>query len=176
MKKYERLNTGFTLIELMVVITIIIILSSVSVASYFRFSQREASLNDARNFVSEMKRVQALAKNQVYPEGCSGLTAYNLVSDCSNSEDCKTMTTTALCSSSPTPFFVSKREVLSKFHFTYNISINFEAGTGKINEDGVGVYSLTSSSDPFFVAVKTDENGVISVTEDSSYITPTIIP
>jgi len=51
------------------VITIIVILSGMSIAGYSRFTQRQAAMDDARNFVSEMRKVQSLAKNLVYPDG-----------------------------------------------------------------------------------------------------------
>jgi prepilin-type N-terminal cleavage/methylation domain-containing protein len=155
---------GFTLIELMVTITIIVILSGISVAGYYRFSQREAALDDARNFVTEMKKVQALAKNLVYPNDCTGLVNYNLVSDCFGKEDCQTMTAYAVCNSQVLPIkVIDKEKVLSKAYFTYDINVDFQAGTGGISP--FGTYLMTNTKDPYQVSVVTDSNGNIVVSE-----------
>jgi len=44
MKKGGKKYRGFTLIELMIVITIIVILSGMSIAGYSRFTQRQAAM------------------------------------------------------------------------------------------------------------------------------------
>lgn len=164
MKKNTAHSSGFTLIELMVSITIMIILSGLSIAAYFRFSQRQASMNDARNFATEMRKVQALAKNLVYPTGCINLVGYRLVSDCSMSEDCKKMSYAASCGNGEFTI-VTHEPVLETAFFTYNVSILFAAGTGNINPGAVGDYSLTNSSDPYQIVVRTDLNGNIDVKE-----------
>lgn len=165
MNKINKYLGGFTLIELMVVITIILVLSGISVASYYRFSQRQAAVDDARNFATEMRKVQALAKNLVYPPGCAGLISYNLVADCFgiNNESCKTMSAIARCRNGDIPF-INGENVLSKAFFTYDVDVNFEAGTGRI--DNFGTYDFSNSKDPAYtVVVTTDSNGNIDVKE-----------
>ena len=164
MKNNTAHSKGFTLIELMVVITIIIILSGLSIAAYFRFSQRQASMNDARNFATELRKVQALAKNLVYPAGCLNLVGYRLVSDCSMSENCKTMSYTATCGNGDYPG-ATNEPILETAFFTHDVSVLFAAGTGNIDPSAVGDYSLTNSSDPYKIVVRTDLNGNIDVKE-----------
>ena len=155
---------GFTLVELMAVITIIIILAGTAVVSYFRFSQRQAAVNDARNFATELMKVQALARNLVYPPNCVGLKKYNLVADCfgERNTECTTMSASAVCGNGLFPIFENE-EVLVKTFFTYDISVNFDPGTGNIETPGT--YHLTNTNDPFTVDVTTDANGNIDVKE-----------
>ena len=149
----------------MVVITIIILMSGTAIAGYFRFSQRQAALNDGRNFSTMLRRVQALAKNLVYPAGCSGLTSYNLKSDDSgfDCEICQYVSVYAVCSGVPIKVIESER-VLSKAFFTSPVDVYFAAGSGSI--DPYGTFVLSNNVDiASEIVVVTDENGVINVEE-----------
>lgn len=162
----NRKPNGFTLIELIVVIAIIILLSGVSLAAYFRFSQRQAALGDARNFSTELRKIQALAKNLVYPVSCSsGLVGYRLKSDCKDLETCKTMSAWAVCGAVEIPVIVNE-PILTKAFFTYDVDISFAAGSGNINPGAVGTYDFSNANDPTYtVEVVTDINGNIDVKE-----------
>lgn len=153
---------GFTLIELIVVMAIIIILSSMSLAAYFRFSQRQAAMNDARNFVTEMKKVQAMAKNLVYPEDCdSRLGRYRIKSDCVG-ENCRSMSIYAYCDN--VEFTIKTNdEVLTKSFFTADVDISFAAGTGTISP--IGSFPLSNTADDYTVVVTIDNIGNISTKE-----------
>lgn len=158
----NRESGGFTLIELIVVIAIIIILSGVSLAAYFRFSQRQAMMNDARNFSTMLRRVQAMAKNLVYPSGCSGLSGYRVYS-CLN---CQNVSAEAVCSSGDVTV-IDDEQVLAKAVFSEAISVVFTAGSGGVTP--AGVFSISNSSDDYTVVVKMDENGNISTKGYESY-------
>lgn len=125
---------GFTIIELMVVITIIIILSGMSFAAYFTFSQKQAALNDARNMETVLRRVQSLAKNRVYPVGCaSGLTGYRVFTNCGvYGESCQTVSAGAVCAGVEMPTIVGE-QVLAEAFFSDEINILFNAGSGSVN-------------------------------------------
>jgi len=72
---------GFTLIELMMVTTIVLILSGGSIAAYLNFNKTESIKNDARNLISEIYRVRTLASTLQYPTGCDSLKGYKIKSD-----------------------------------------------------------------------------------------------
>ena len=172
MKMMKR--NGFTLMELLVVITIIIVLSGLGLAAYFRFSQRQAAMNDARNFATTLRRVQAMAKNLVYPETCiSGLGSYSVFADCLTfDENCQEVSATAICKNAGgeliTVDIITKEKVLSKASFSPPpFNVTFTAGTGSI--DPVGEFPITNDNDPYTVVMKTDINGNISAKEYESY-------
>lgn len=73
-------NKGFTLIELMVTIVILLVLSGTSISAYLNFNKTQLIENDARQLVTELNRVRALAASIVYPSGCTTLRGYNLKS------------------------------------------------------------------------------------------------
>jgi len=125
--------TGFTLIELMVVIAIILILSGASLAAYFQFSQRQSALNDARNFVTMLRRVQAMAKNLVYPSGCSGLTSYRMYTSCSGIYDgsCQKVSASAVCGVGSEEV-ITDEKVFTDAFFSDGINVTFIAGSGNI--------------------------------------------
>ncbi len=166
-------RNGFTFVELLVVITIIILLSGMGLAAYFRFSQRQAAMNDARNFATTLRRVQAMAKNLVYPESCvSELTDYQVYVDClTYDENCHEISALASCKNAGglpiTVNVINKERILSKASFSTGFNITFAAGTGSI--DPIGEFPINNSNDPYTVVMKTDENGNISTKEYEEY-------
>lgn len=152
---------GFTLIELMIVITVIFVLSGMSLVAYFRFNDKQEALADARNFMTISRKVQSMSKNLVFPLGCSGLQGYTLESDCSDGS-CQSMSAKAVCTSGEYDIF-SNEKVLDTDTFDELVSLFFEAGTGKITPSGD--YSLMSEDNPYQVVVSIDDNGNINIHE-----------
>ena len=150
---------GLTLIELIVVIAIIIILSGVSLSAYFQFSQRQAVMNDARNFSTMLRRVQAMAKNLVYPPGCSGLTSYRVYS----CMDCQYISADANCGVGGGAV-IDQEAVLVKTFFSSAVNVTFMAGSGSIDTDVE--FPIKTLSDDYTVVVKLEENGNISTYEN----------
>lgn len=69
---------GFTLIEILVTISIIGILSSVGLASYINFNRQQLVLQSARKIMEDMRLAQSLASNNQKPDGCGTLSGYTL--------------------------------------------------------------------------------------------------
>jgi len=62
------LSKGFSLIELLIVVSIISILSVIGVASYINFSRSQTVTQAARKIVQDMRLAQSLAMNNQKPE------------------------------------------------------------------------------------------------------------
>lgn len=165
MKKRFVPCRGITIIELLVSITIIILLSGLSLAGYYRFNRRQTQINDARNFVTILRRVQAMAKNLVYPDGCNRLIKYTLRSvaiDC-ETEECQKVSSSALCDNGSYPV-INSEKILTKAFFTSDTIVEFEAGTGKYYGSEI-VFSLKYDDESYTIEVKIDQNGIISTSE-----------
>ncbi|HSV94771.1 MAG TPA: hypothetical protein VLH94_02230 [Spirochaetia bacterium] len=146
---------GLTLIELIVVITIIIMFSGMSLAAYFNFSQNQASLNDTRNFVTVLRRVQAMAKDLVYPDGCSGLVGYRIFDNCEGiyEKSCQAISVNAICSEGEISEIVGEK-IFTEAYFSENLNVIFIAGSGKITSP-----TIFSVADINNIVISIDENG-----------------
>jgi prepilin-type N-terminal cleavage/methylation domain-containing protein len=153
-----RIPRGFTLIELMVVIAIIIVLSSASLAAYFQFSQQQAAQNDARSLETILRRVQAMAKNLVYPVGCtSGLLGYRVYSNDCSGEGCQLISAEPLCPGSSAKV-IDGEKIFTEAYFSGAVDVTFLAGTGRIESPITFPISNIKN-----IEVKADENGNISI-------------
>lgn len=150
-------RAGFTLIELIVVIAIIMILSGVSLVSYFEFSRQQAAINDVRNFVTVLRRVQAKAKDLVYPTGCSGLAGYRVFTDCPvYDKNCQKVSASAVCGVGGEEV-ITDEQVLTDAYFSVAIDIVFKAESGGVVSPLT--FPLANINN---MEVKIDENGNIS--------------
>lgn len=158
----KRLNhhLGFSLVELMVSITIVLVLSSSALAAYYQFSQRQETLNDTRNFVTFLQRVQARARNLVYPPGCTGLIGYRVFVNCGAS--CKNINASAVCSSGDV-VYVADQKVLETVNFPA-VDVTFLAGSGAISSPVQ--YVFTNANETYESLVEIDQNGIITFAEN----------
>ena len=67
-------RNGFTLIELIVVFSIIAILSSVGLASFVTYSRTQAVTSERNNLILTLNVAKARAQSQVKPSSCSSQT------------------------------------------------------------------------------------------------------
>lgn len=173
MKKYYTSPSGFTMIELIVVIAVVIVLSGLMLAGYFGFSRRQAAADDARTFVAELRKVQSMARNLVYPEDCVGLRYYKVTPTCVG-VGCKSVEVVANCTSGGDAdgniVVYGSDEVMQNGYFTDQsfVSITFMAGTGNISPSGT--YAIFSSDNSAYnVYVNLNQNGNIdSYVEDET--------
>jgi prepilin-type N-terminal cleavage/methylation domain-containing protein len=153
----KMINGGFTLIELVVVITIIVIFSGMSLAAYFNFSRNQSAINDARSLATTLRQVQAMAKNLVYPTGCTGLTGYRVFDSCDGdyNKDCQSLSASALCDGGDTLVFADKK-IFSEAYFSDRVDIIFFVGPGSVANPKI--FSIAEIGK---MVVSVDENGNI---------------
>jgi len=65
-------SLGFTLIELIIVFSVIAILALFGIASFVNYSKVQAITNDANNIVALINTAKSNAVSQVKPSSCSG--------------------------------------------------------------------------------------------------------
>lgn len=153
----KKIFDGFTLIELVVVIAIIIIFSGMSLAAYFSFSKNQSAVNDARGFVTTLRQVQAMSKNLVYPPGCTGLVGYRVSDNCSGvyDEDCQSLNASALCDGGDFSIF-SDKKVFGEAYFSNVIDVIFTVGSGAVTNSQIFPIAEINN-----MVVNVDENGNI---------------
>jgi prepilin-type N-terminal cleavage/methylation domain-containing protein len=79
MKNDSINSSGFTLIELVIVISLVVLISTVSVVNVMSFIQSQGTEDDIRSVVSELRAAYSKATGVFFPSNClSGLTGYTL--------------------------------------------------------------------------------------------------
>ncbi len=82
----KRLTTGFTLVELLIVISIIAILSATGIATYINFSRNQMVTQAARKIAEDLRLAQSLASSNQKDPRCqaTSLTGYTFYLDGTN--------------------------------------------------------------------------------------------
>lgn len=143
---------GFTLIELMLVLTMIVVLFGGSITAYLTFNKNQTTKNDARNFVAEIYRVRTLASSLQYPTGCSSLKGYNLQSTLVNG-DLAGVTLTADCD--PSDVASAVLPVLTNSYFSGAVNLTFLPGSGYLGGGANTDVTIVNKSDPTITKVVT---------------------
>jgi type II secretory pathway pseudopilin PulG len=159
----KRIDNGFTLMELILVVAIIILLSGISLAAYFTFGERQGAQNDARNLTTMLRRVQGMATNLVYPAGCSELVGYRLYTNCSGyteADGCKTVNVSAVCGVGGEISSIANNTVFTDAYFSGGVDVFFTAGTGEVPSP-ISFASLIGNMGNLVITI--DANGLIDV-------------
>lgn len=69
---------GFTLIEMLVAITIMLLLFGIGIVSYLRFDSRQQLIQAGEELKSDLRIAQARARTGDRPDGCDRLLAYEV--------------------------------------------------------------------------------------------------
>src|SRR4030042_4548027 len=69
--KTENSSRGFTLIELIVVFSILSVLSAAGLASFVTYSRTQAVTNERNNLILILNVAKARAQSQIKPSSCS---------------------------------------------------------------------------------------------------------
>ena len=96
MRRLQIQAAGFTLIELMVVVTVMLITLGGSIAAYVDFNDRQLLLESGKAVENALETARVKARTGDTPEGCVTLTGYQV----SGIEGLSEVTTTAICDDS----------------------------------------------------------------------------
>ncbi len=129
---------GFTLIETMVAIVILILIATTSIVGVITFNQNQGIQDDAKGIISEVRRVYSRATGVFFPPGCSGvLTGYEMTFIDGTGD----VTVSALCAVTITE---TRSDVIKTSHFTGTTTFIINPGDGRINGSP---YTLLITSD-----------------------------
>jgi len=122
---------GYTLIELLVTVSILILVTGSSMAAYLTFSENRNLVIDANNLNALINKVRSKAVFLEYPNGCNGLIGYNLKSEYNSGGQNTIIKYYAHCSSGDsTPIF---NEVLKSSILIQDINLTFLPGNGNLS-------------------------------------------
>ena len=136
MKKFPAQQKAFTIIELIIVITIMIVLAGSALVSVMSFNQNQGTTDDAKTVLTEMRRVYAKATGVFYPNGCTNLTGYTVTI----AKDSTDMSVTANCAVSQTE---SRAGVLKTSKFRDAVSFTFSVPDGTVTPISPNVYPIS---------------------------------
>jgi prepilin-type N-terminal cleavage/methylation domain-containing protein len=78
-------KAGFTLVELLISISIVGLISAIGLASYIDYNRNQIVVQEAKKVVQDLRLAQSLALNNQKPEGCGQATldgyAFRLLDD-----------------------------------------------------------------------------------------------
>ncbi len=119
---------GYTLIELLVTITIVVLLSGTSIAAYLSYNENRMLDTDARSLNSLLEKVRAKARFLEYPSGCTGLLNFTLSTDLDSDGERKILKYVANCTSGTTEPILEPLLKSSVFLSDFNIVIAPQTG------------------------------------------------
>lgn len=140
---FSKVKNGFTLIELMVVVTVIAVVSTVTVASFVSYSKQSALKQASLDVVSVLRDAKYRTQAQIKPLACGGILQGYRVDICGlTSSTCPTVDTytlTLVCSSGNSTLVTKK--LPSNIHFsntgTTSVSYLFKVLTNGVIGAGV---------------------------------------
>ena len=126
--KNAAVYSGFTLIELVIVVSLTIILAGTALVNVTSFNQSQGLSDDIRSVMTEFRSAYSKATGVFYPTNCNGISTYTL----SMTSGSKDMKITANCTSpgAPHPVEENKLGVLKSSTFSANYSYSFTVPTG----------------------------------------------
>jgi Tfp pilus assembly protein FimT len=123
---------AYTLIELLITVTIIILFSGASISSYLTFNENRQLDNDARNFKSVLNKIRVKAVFLEYPKDCVGFGGILVYSE-ANTDGKKTILNYKINCADKIYDGVSE-DALGASEFSDHFSFIFSPMTGNISD------------------------------------------
>ena len=144
MQYFRRVYSGFTLIELMITVTLLLVISGGSLSAYLSFNKSQTMESDAREVVAEINKVRSLAANLIYPTGCVSLSGYSIKSDAAATG----LIVTAVCASGDVVTTAPGLLKSSLFAAPFTVDVLvFAAGSGYLASGTNYVITIKNSDD-----------------------------
>jgi prepilin-type N-terminal cleavage/methylation domain-containing protein len=145
---------GFTLIEMIIVVALMVVITSASLVAVVTFNQKQGINDDAKAVLTELRRVSSRATGVAYPVGtCTKLSGYQLTIP--SPLGTKDIRITALCT--PANIVEERSNVLDNSYFSGStVTFTIDAGTGRL-------IPITPASPPVTLTLTSNTN--TSVTE-----------
>lgn len=150
-------RSGFTMIEMLVATTILIIIAGIGIAGTITFNQNQGIEDDSKEVLTELRRVYSRAAGVYYPPGCNGtLTGYT-VSVTSGSSN---VVETAKCASN---IAETRTDVIQTSHFSTTVSFTINAGDGKISGSPYTLTIVSNSNSGLSKQIQVSDYGVFEL-------------
>ncbi len=146
----DKRPTGYTLIELIIVITIMGLLVGASIAGFNTLNKRQTATNAGKELMSVMRTAQERAVSGIKPTTCDQLVGYS-VNGTANSGT-YTLKSVCMVGGSSTSSVVKTYQLPTGVTVVNTFSTQFNVQTGGANGT-VGDISLKSSSYTFTLTV-----------------------
>lgn len=123
-------NSGYSLVELLIVIVLFTMISSGAVVTYRAFYQRQQVLQSAKNLQDAMRLAQKKSRVGEKPTGCQTLNGY-IITGTTNST---TLTLTADCTNQD--YAVTTATLVGNARLSANLNKTFRVITGGVVNPG----------------------------------------
>ena len=143
-------QSGFTLVEMLIVIAVFALMTGGAVVTYRNFAQRQQVLQSAKNIQESMRFAQKKARAGEKPSGCTTLNGYILAGTTSST----TLTLTADCTNQD--YQVTTGSLVGAARLASNISTSFHVITGGVTGTNTVRVTLGSYTYRFDVNVGGD--------------------
>jgi prepilin-type N-terminal cleavage/methylation domain-containing protein len=165
-------NRGFTLIELIVVVSLSMLVMSMAIGSYITFDRKQKIVQSGEQLVTLMRMIQSKAASGDVPEGCTSLTSYTITGVEGNTD----AQVTALCADPPGETVdISTYSTLASDIYVTDFTVTFPtlvSSTGMIQTISVtgdpGLFTQVATSPAYDITIS--NQGVISKTVNYQYM------
>lgn len=162
----NSLNSSFTLIELLITVTIIFIFSGLSIASYNNFTQNQQLKNEAKKFIDvlELARKKSIA-GDLSNRNCDNFNGYQIKTFANNNQN-PDYQLSICCNSSCTQIVIIKSYTIpDNINFQSENTFRFWPLSAKLNPPNDLTLTLKNQSVNKCLQITINKFGVINLNE-----------